>query len=96
MPRDGTGGRVTRCSDESQGHLQGHGLQGHGLQDPGKFIGKFIARSLADLRRIVVMTPALWWIAFWSLAMGAAACWCEQQPEPEPLRVRSSAKRRPE
>jgi hypothetical protein len=52
-----------------------------------------IARSLADLQRRIVM-PTLWWIAFWSLAMGAAACWCEQQPEP--LRVRASAKQRPE
>ena len=38
--------------------------------------------------------PTLWWIAFWSLAMGAAACWCEN--EPEPLRVRSSAKKHSE
>jgi hypothetical protein len=34
---------------------------------------------------------ALVWIAFWSLVMGAAAFWCEQQPKP--LRVRSFAKR---
>jgi hypothetical protein len=57
------------------------------------FIGKFIAGSLADLQRRIVM-PALWWIAFWSLMMGAAACFCEQ--EPEPIRVRSFAERRPE
>jgi hypothetical protein len=28
--------------------------------------------------------PALAWIAFWSLVMGAAACWCEQ-PRPVPV-----------
>jgi len=51
-----------------------------------------IARSLADLQRRMVM-PALWWVAFWSLVMGAAACWCEQQPEA--IGVRSSAKNHP-
>jgi hypothetical protein len=37
--------------------------------------------------------PALVWIAFWSLVMGAAACWCEEQPQP--VRVPSSVKNHP-